>query len=181
MARKLKVFRTPIGFHDAYVAAPSRAAALRAWGADVDLFARGVAEQVEDAALMEEPLAHPGEVIRKVRGTMEEHLAALPADPKSKPAAAADASTPTAKPKPARPKPRPSRTRLDQVDQAVELAQQRYDTARRDIANREAALREERHDLEEARQQERDRLERARAKEEANYRQAMEVWRSEQG
>ena len=38
---KLKVFRTPIGFHDAYVAAPSRAAALRAWGADTDLFSTG--------------------------------------------------------------------------------------------------------------------------------------------
>ncbi len=34
MARKLKVFRTPAGFHDAYVAAPSRKAALAAWGAD---------------------------------------------------------------------------------------------------------------------------------------------------
>jgi hypothetical protein len=30
MPRKLKVFRTPIGFHDAYVAAPSRKAALEA-------------------------------------------------------------------------------------------------------------------------------------------------------
>jgi hypothetical protein len=28
---KLKVFRTPIGFHDAYVAAPSKKAALAAW------------------------------------------------------------------------------------------------------------------------------------------------------
>ena len=35
MARtgRLKVFRTSIGFHDAYVAAPSRKAALEAWGA----------------------------------------------------------------------------------------------------------------------------------------------------
>ena len=30
MPRKLKVFRTPTGFHDAYVAAPSRKAALEA-------------------------------------------------------------------------------------------------------------------------------------------------------
>ena len=43
MTRKLKVFRTPIGFHDAYVAAPSQKAALQAWGTDTDLFARGVA------------------------------------------------------------------------------------------------------------------------------------------
>ena len=48
MARALKVFRTAAGFHDAYVAAPSRKAALEAWGADVDLFARGIAEHPAD-------------------------------------------------------------------------------------------------------------------------------------
>jgi len=77
---KLKVFRTPIGFHDAYVAAPSRKAALAAWGADADLFARGVAELVTDPKLMAEPLEKPGEVIRRVRGTAAEHIAALPPD-----------------------------------------------------------------------------------------------------
>ena len=53
MARtpRLKVYRMPIGFHDAYVAAPSRKAALAAWGSDADLFARGVAEQVDDPDL----------------------------------------------------------------------------------------------------------------------------------
>jgi len=46
MARKqqLKVFRTPIGFHDAYVAAPSQKAALEAWGTDTNLFEAGAAE-----------------------------------------------------------------------------------------------------------------------------------------
>lgn len=34
MARKLKVFCTPIGFHDAYVAAPSQKAALEVWDTD---------------------------------------------------------------------------------------------------------------------------------------------------
>lgn len=78
MARALKVFRTAAGFDDAYVAAPSRAAALRAWGAERDLFARGVAEEVTDPALMKEPLMRPGEVIRRSRGTAAEQLAALP-------------------------------------------------------------------------------------------------------
>ena len=50
---KLKVFRTPIGFHDAYVAAPSQKAALEAWGSDSNLFAAGVAELVTDAELMQ--------------------------------------------------------------------------------------------------------------------------------
>ena len=61
--QKLKVFRTPIGFHDAYVAAPSQKAALEAWGADGNLFAQGIAEQVTDQKLMDEQLASPGEVI----------------------------------------------------------------------------------------------------------------------
>jgi len=82
MARKqkLKVYRTPIGFHDAYVAAPSQKAALVAWGADADLFARGVAETVSDEALTREPLEQPGVVVRKLRGTGDEQMAALPRD-----------------------------------------------------------------------------------------------------
>lgn len=40
MARKFKVFRTPAGFYDASVAAPSRKAALAAWGSHAGLFAR---------------------------------------------------------------------------------------------------------------------------------------------
>lgn len=74
---KLKVFRTPIGFHDAYVAAPSQKAALEAWGTDTNLFARGSAEQVTDEKLMKAPLERPGEVIKVERGTRKEQLAAL--------------------------------------------------------------------------------------------------------
>jgi hypothetical protein len=50
MARKLKVFCTAIGFHDAYVAAPSMKAALEAWGADVSLFAAGHRPQADGRA-----------------------------------------------------------------------------------------------------------------------------------
>ncbi|GEM70272.1 hypothetical protein [Sphingomonas aquatilis] len=175
MARKLKVFRTPIGFHDAYVAAPSQKAALQAWGTETDLFARGVAEQVTDAALMEEPLAHPGDVIRKTRGTVDDHMAALPANPKRKPPDATDA--PPAKPRRTKPKPRPSRSKLDQAEQAIEEAEQRYDVARRDLAAREAALRKERQALENDRDRERERLETARADQERRYREAMAAWR----
>lgn len=75
--QKLKVFRTPIGFHDAYVAAPSQKAALEAWGSDSDLFARVSAEQVTDPALTKAPLEAPGEVVTVPRGTKKEHLAAL--------------------------------------------------------------------------------------------------------
>lgn len=86
MARrqKLKVFRTPTGFHDAYVAAPSRKAALAAWGSDVDLFAHGIAEVVTDEVLSREPLENPGKLIRRLRGTAEEQFAALGPDPATK-------------------------------------------------------------------------------------------------
>ena len=78
--RKLKVYRTAIGFHDAYVAAPSKKAALEAWGTTKDLFARGAAELVDDPALTQEPLAHPNTVIKRARGSADEQIAALPAN-----------------------------------------------------------------------------------------------------
>jgi hypothetical protein len=74
---KLNVFRTPIGFHDAYVAAPSQKAALEAWGSSTDLFTQGAAEVVTDPQLTREPLARPGEVVRKARGSEGEHVRAL--------------------------------------------------------------------------------------------------------
>jgi uncharacterized coiled-coil protein SlyX len=61
---RLKVFCTTSGFHDSIVAAPSRPAALKAWGARTDLFSMGVAKQVTDPKIVEKALARPGEVIR---------------------------------------------------------------------------------------------------------------------
>ena len=61
---KLKVFRATSGFHDSIVAAPSRPAALKAWGARTDLFSMGVAKQVTDPQIVEKALARPGQVIR---------------------------------------------------------------------------------------------------------------------
>ena len=104
---KLKVFRTPIGFHDAYVAAPSQKAALEAWGADGNLFAQGIAEQVDDPKLMEEPLANPGKVIKRVRGSADEHFEALDrTERKPRPKIEEGPEAPKRKSKP---KPRPSR------------------------------------------------------------------------
>lgn len=81
MARKLKVFRTAAGFHDAYVAAPSQKAALEAWGSDTNLFGLGMAELVTDEALTRAPLETPGKIIKVARGTADDHYAALPSDP----------------------------------------------------------------------------------------------------
>ncbi|WP_315760856.1 hypothetical protein [Sphingomonas sp. Y38-1Y] len=178
MAAKLKVYRTPIGFHDAFVAAPSQKAALAAWGADANLFARGVAEVVTDAALTKEALADPGKVIRKPRGTAAEHLAALPADtPKPKKAAA------TAKPSkraPApKPKPRPSRADLDAAEAALAEAEVAHHAALRELDAEAADLARRRRAVEAEQKRVQDRLEREQRAAERKYRAALDAWRAD--
>lgn len=168
MAR-LKVFRSPAGFHDAYVAAPSRKAALAAWGADADLFARGVAEEVTDPALMAAPLAKPGKVIRVARGTADEHLAALSKSPKRQPPARNPAAT-------ARAEPRPSRADLDAAEASFARAEQAHKARLRDLADREAALAGERREAERDHAREMDRLENERGEAKAAYDRAIEAW-----
>ena len=172
MARALKTFRTAIGFHDAYVAAPSRKAALKAWGADVDLFARGAAEIVTDPALTADPLAHPGKVIRRPRGSMAEHLAALRTE---KPAGAKKAAPRRG----AKPRPRPDRAPLEEAEKALAALDRRQETERRQMARREAALRRERQALEQGYGAERDRLEKARETAARRYERALEAWAGE--
>lgn len=163
--QKLKVYRTPIGFHDAYVAAPSQKAALEAWGSDANLFARGVAEQVTDQALMKEPLAQPGKVIRKLRGTAEEQLAALPKS-------ARDPS----KKKPARPKKPPSRAALEAAETALAEAEQRQRAEISALQAREAALARERRALEKRHDAESAKLAKARDRERGNYERALRAF-----
>lgn len=137
MPRKLKVYRTPIGFHDAYVAAPSQKAAMVARGSEGNLFARELAEVVTDDELTREPLANPGKIVKRLRGSAEEQMAALPPDPqrrtKRTPGKGANgAPTPTrrttestrqpaskVRPRP-KLKPRPSRERLDAAEKRLD-------------------------------------------------------------
>lgn len=139
---KLKVFRTAIGFHDAYVAVPSQKAALQAWGADGNLFAQDAAELVTDLALTEEPLANPGKVVKRLRGSAEDHLGALAKDEpaKGEPAKASAKTASAGTSKPAKPRPRPSRAALDKAEAALADEAARYDRARE-------ALEAERHAL----------------------------------
>jgi hypothetical protein len=183
-ATKLKVYRTPIGFHDAYVAAPSQKAAIEAWGSDKDVFQRGRAELVTDPELAEEPLANPGKVIKRLRGTEAEQLAALgeteaaPSAPRRKPGPRSAARTgPRLSPgngktktksqaPPPKPKPRPSRARLDEAEQALAAAEARHEEALKGLREREAAL-----------TRERQALEARRDKAEAAYEEALRRWR----
>jgi hypothetical protein len=172
--RRLKVFRTAIGFDDAYVAAPSRKAALEAWGAQKDLFAIGSAEVVTDPALTAEPLAYPGKVIRRSRGNLSEQLAAMPQ--RAQPAKP-DASKPERPVRKSRPKPRPSRKALDDA----EAAQQAFeDESRRELAallEREERLRRERAALERKQADAAKALEQRVARARERYEQQLAAWR----
>jgi hypothetical protein len=169
---KLKMYRTPIGFHDAYVAATSQKAALEAWGADANLFARGVAEQVDDPELTVEPLANPGTVTRRLRGTLDEQLAALPEAPAAK--------APPARERKKAKRPRPSREQLDQLEADLAELQQRQAEEEQALARREAELASERRKLTERHRRE---LERTSAKldsSKAAYEIALSKWREGQ-
>jgi hypothetical protein len=68
-ALRLKVFQAQIGFYDTVVAAPSQAAALRAWGVHQDLFANGGAKAITDELALAAALAHPEKPLRRVVGS----------------------------------------------------------------------------------------------------------------
>jgi hypothetical protein len=187
---KLKVYRTSTGFHDAYVAAPSQKAALKAWGSEHDLFARGVAEVITDPALAKEPLAKPGEVIKRLRGTTAEQIAALPRDRPRKKAARADQEeqpAPTRKPaarkaKPApapppKPKPPPDRGKLDDAERALAEAEDRHRAETKVLAEEEAALVRRRRKLEKEQAAEVAKLEGDRDRAKADYERAVRKWR----
>jgi colicin import membrane protein len=69
MARKLKTYQTSLGFFDLAIAAPSMAAALRAWGSDTNLFQQGFARETDDPAIVAATLAKPGVVLRRPVGS----------------------------------------------------------------------------------------------------------------
>jgi hypothetical protein len=114
MPRPLKVFRAHLGFYDTAVAAPSRAAALKAWGSRQNLFREGVASETKDPQAVTAALAKPGVVLRRPVGSnapFSENpgLPQIPKAPKKMPPAKTQA-----KPQPPEPPPRrePPRLRL---------------------------------------------------------------------
>jgi hypothetical protein len=175
-AKKLKVFRTAIGFHDAYVAAPSQKAALEAWGTESNLFAAGAAEIVTDPALMKAPLARPGEVVRRLRGSADEQIAALGKDSKKK------ANRPSPRPSPGsgrggrKKAPRPSRTAVDKAEQALAKAEAGHRAALEKLRAEEAALQQRRRATEAKQRSERKALIKAVDAAREKYRAAMAEW-----
>ncbi len=188
-AAKLKVFRTPIGFHDAFVAAPSQKAALEAWGSESNLFAQGAAELVTDPALIKEPLAHPGEVVRRLRGSAGEQIAALGKSdgckkkhdrPSPRPSPASGRGSKKA-PSPASGRgskkgPRPNRAAVDKAEQALERAEKRHRAALEKLRAEEQALQQRRRETESKQRRERERLSEAVDAARERYRAAMAAW-----
>ena len=174
---KLKVYRTPIGFHDAYVAAASQKAALAAWGSDRDLFARGIAEVVTDPALTAEPLAQPGTVIKRSRGTAAEQIAALPPTP-AKARRRADEPEPETPParKAAKRPSKPDRSALADAEHALSEAEARQRSDERALRAEEAALAKRRRAMERDHADEREALEARREAAAAAYDAALRRW-----
>lgn len=142
--RKLKVFQAQFGFYDTVVAAPSQAAALRAWGVHQNLFADGKAQVTDDPQAVEAALAHPETPLKRAVGSSEPFaleatsLPDVPDAPK-KPAGKPVAKKPT-KPEPAPPPPA-DRSKLDAAEKALhELDERRK--------REEADLRREAEELE---------------------------------
>lgn len=174
---KLKVYHTAIGFHDAYVAAPSQKAALTVWGADANLFARGVAEEVTDAELTAEPLAHPGEVIKRLRGSAAEQLAAaVPIARKPRREAASPAPLAQGKPKAA--PPRPERDVVEAAEAALATAERKQRDQEQQLAAEEQGLAERRRAMRLAWLQQRGQLEAARDEADAGYAEALRKWQA---
>jgi hypothetical protein len=69
--RRLKVFQAQLGFFDTIVAAPSQAAALRAWGVHQNLFADGQARVADDPPAIAAALAQPGIPLRRAPGSQD--------------------------------------------------------------------------------------------------------------
>lgn len=126
---RLKVFCASSGFHDAIVAAPSRPAALKAWGARTDLFSMGVAKEISDPSIKKKALARPGEVIRLKRGGGRD-----------------EAPAPKRKARPARQKP-PSRAKLAAAEKKLAEIENRQAQEAEAIERELAALEDKRDKL----------------------------------
>lgn len=144
VSRKLKVFQARFGFHDSVVAAPSQAAALRAWGTHQNLFANGQARLTEDAKAAEIAQAHPGVPLKRAIGAegsfslAEGGLPVIPDIPRP----------PTRAPGSRRgrpqPRPPPDRGALDEAEAALRRLEADRQRQEDDIRSRQAELDAER-------------------------------------
>ena len=143
--RKLKVFQAQFGFYDTVVAAPSQAAALRAWGTRQDLFAGGEAKVTTDEAAVAVATAHPRTPLRRAVGSTDPFALEPTSLPKVPDTPKTSAAKSVPKPKPAKPdRPPADRSKLDGAEQTLAALDENR-------IRQEADLRREQDELEQRR------------------------------
>jgi hypothetical protein len=157
MPVRLKVFQAHLGFFDTVVAAPSRAAALKAWGSRQDLFRDGQAREASDPNAITAALAKPGLVLRRPVGSNVafSENPGLPSVPRAVKKALEKKPTPASKGKAAaahtvRPAPEPpprlpppDRSALDSAEKAIADLKREEERVLAALGKRKAALDEE--------------------------------------
>ena len=111
---RLKVFQAQLGFFETVVAAPSQAAALRAWDVHQNLFADGQARAIDDPQATEAALAHPGVPLKRALGSKDPfalEAVSLPQVPDAPKRTKAKAAAP--------PRPPADRSALDAAEEAL--------------------------------------------------------------
>ena len=89
-----------------------------------------------DPELMEEPLASPGKVIKRVRGSANEHFAALGEKKSKGPTPAPPLKGRGKKAEKTKPKPKPKRDELDAAEEALEKLEKKQRKKLREIDKR---------------------------------------------
>ena len=150
MAPRLKVFTWSDGFHAFTVAASSRPKALAAWGMERDIFASGLAREIDSGPDYEAALKAPGEVIE--RGLS---IDVGEAKPRRKPGAKARTSAPAKRPAPSR----AARERVRALEAELKTMAREQAAARRELEAEAARIARSLDDLEARARRDRDRLE----------------------
>lgn len=139
--RKLKVFQAQFGFYDTVVAAPSQAAALRAWGVNQNLFASGDARVTTDEAAVAAATAHPETPLRRAVGSREPFAlepTSLPSVPDA-PKTPVSRALPKVRPAPPA-KPPADRSQLDAAERALAALDEDRKRQEADFRREAAAL-----------------------------------------
>jgi hypothetical protein len=141
VGRKLKVFQAQFGFYDTVVAAPSQAAALRAWGVNQNLFASGQAKATTDKAAITAATANPETPLRRAVGSSDPFELQPSSLPKIPDAPKNPDSKSGAKSKPAPPaKPPADRSKLDSAEKALRDLDEARKSEEADLRREEDAL-----------------------------------------
>jgi hypothetical protein len=177
MARALKTFQAHLGFYDTVVAAPSRAAALKAWGSRQNLFRDGQAKETKDPQAVAAATAKPGVVLRRPvgsNGPFSENpdLPKVSAQPKLK--LVHSAKTEAAPKKKAAPeRPPPDRRPIERAEKALAKLREDERRALAEMDARKAALDKEEQRVRSEFRRRREAAEKALAQARVAYQQAL--------